>query len=235
MKEKFAKILNWIKTKLEKLPQISDAAMPLACKICGGIIAVCSLFFIFEMFTYEGFGISANWNIFTSWLCGPLYFVGLILAIVKWGAFGHWGATPYDVYEDEYGNKKAVRNDDVVENLFAQIMMPILGHFVIEPLVYACIIYYPLMCIVALFGVVLPFALSLILVGVCVLLIVYNKFLMNVPYRSLVLVVTTLFVSVALLWSSISMESKKHVNPTVETEEVSTPAETPAQVEVVNE
>ena len=235
MKEKFAKILNWIKTKLEKFPQISDAAMPLACKICGGIIAACSLFFIFEMFTYENFGISANWNIFTSWLCGPLYIFGLIMAIVKWGAFGHWGATPYDVYEDEHGNRKAVRNEDMVENLFAQILMPILGHFVIEPLVYACIIYYPLMCIVALFGVVLPFALSLLLIGVCVVLFAFSKFLMNVPYRSIVLVVATLFLSVALLWSSISMESKKHIAPTVETEEVTAPAETPAPAEAVNE
>ena len=229
MKEKFAKILNWIKDKLEKFPQISDAAMPLACKICGGIVAACSLFFIYEMFTYEGFGISANWNIFTSWLCGPLYVFGLIMAIVKWGAFGHWGATPYDVYEDEYGNKKAVRNNDIVENLFAQIVLPILGHFVIEPLVYACIIYYPLMCIVALFGVVLPYALSLLLIGVCVVLIGFSKFLMNVPYRTLVLSFATLFLSVALLWASISMESKKHVVPAVETEDIATSVESPVQ------
>jgi cell division protein FtsN len=58
---------------------------------------------------------------------------------------------------------------------------------------------------------------------------------MNVPYRSIVLVVATLFLSVALLWSSISMESKKHIAPTVETEEVTAPAETPAPAEAVNE
>lgn len=231
MKDKLINLLNWFRKQLDKVPAFSDKSMPLACKVCGGILAVCSLFFIFEMFTSDNFGIKANWNIFSSWLFSPLFVVGFITAIVKWGAMGHWGGKPYDVYEDEHGNKKVVRNDDVVENMMWQILMPILGHFIFEPIIYACIIYYPLMCVVALLGVVLPFVLTLALVALCVALFVFNKYIMKLPYRSIILVGATLFLSVALLWSSISMECKKHI----ETEEVTAPAEAPVPTEAVNE
>jgi hypothetical protein len=209
MKDKLINLLNWFRKQLDKVPAFSDKSMPLACKVCGGILAVCSLFFIFEMFTSDNFGIKANWNIFSSWLFGPLFVVGFITAIVKWGAMGHWGGKPYDVYEDEHGNKKVVRNDDVVENMMWQILMPILGHFIFEPIIYACIIYYPLMCVVALLGVVLPFVLTLALVALCVALFVFSKYIMKLPYRSIILVGATLLISVALTWSAINMESKK--------------------------
>ena len=209
MKDKLINVLNWFRRQLDKVPAFSDKNMLLACKVCGGVLAACSLFYIFEMFTYDDFGIKANWNIFSSWLFGPLFVVGFITAIVKWGAMGHWGGQPYDVYEDEHGNKKAVRNDDVVENMYWHFLMPILGHFVIEPIIYACIIYYPLMCVVALLGVVLPFIITLVLVALCVALFVFNKHILNFPYRSIILVGVTLLLSVALTWSAINMESKK--------------------------
>ena len=239
MKDKLINFVNWIKKQLDKLPAFSDQAMSVACKVCGGIIAVCSLFYIFEMFTYGDFGIKANWNIFTSWLFGPLFVVGFILAIVKWGAMGHWGGQPYDVYEDEYGNKKTMRNDDVVENMMWHFLMPILGHFIIEPIIYASIIYYPLMCVVALLGMVLPYALSLILIGVCVGIFCFGKYLMKLPYRSIVLVVITALLSVGLTWASISMECKKHAEgvetATEQVEEVEQVEEAPANTEVTDE
>ncbi len=209
MKNKLINFVNWIKRQLDKVPTLSDKSMELACKICGGIVAASSLFYIFEMFTYDSFGIHANWNIFSSWLFGPLFFVGFILAIVWWGKMGHWGGQPYNVYEDDHGKKVAVRNDDVVENMFSHFIMPLLGHFVIEPIIYASVIYYPLMCVVALLGAVLPFVLTLLLVGICVLLFAYNKYLMSLPYRTIILAAVTLLLAVGLTWSSISMESKK--------------------------
>lgn len=79
------------------------------------LVAV-GIFFIYEMFTVGDFGIAVNWNFFTSAWFWPLFVIGLVLAIVFWGKFGHWGGQPYDVYEDSNGNKVAKRNDDVVEN-----------------------------------------------------------------------------------------------------------------------
>ncbi len=227
MKDKLISFVNWIKKQLDKLPTFADDAMEKACKICGGIIIASSLFYIFEMFTYDDFGIKANWNIFTSWLFGPLFVVGFITAIVKWGAMGHWGGQPYDIYEDENGNKKAMRNDDLVENMYWQFMMPLLGHFVFEPIIYASIIYYPLMCIVALLGVILPFALTVILIGICAVPFLFSKQLMKLPYRSIILVAATALLAIGLTWSSINMESKKHKSNT-HVEQVEQTEEAPA-------
>lgn len=183
--------------------------MHLACKVCGGVIAASALFFIYEMFTYQGFGIKANWNFFTSWLAFPLYIIGLVLSIVYWGKFGHWSSVPYIEYKDEYGKKHIERNDDVIENTFLQILMPILGHFVLEPLVYACMIYYPIVCVVALFGAVLPYLITILLIALCVLLFAYDKYVMKLPYRTVVLVAGTFLLALVLTCSSISMEKKK--------------------------
>ena len=161
------------------------------------------------MFTYDGFGIKANWNFFSSWLAFPLYVIGLILAIVYWGNFGHWGGVPYVEYKDEYGRKHRERNGDVIENMFVQILMPILGHFVFEPLVYACMIYYPIMCVVALLGAVLPYLITVLLIALCVLLFAFDKYVMKLSYRAVVLVAGTFLLSLVLVCSSVSMEKKK--------------------------
>ncbi len=213
MQEKLKNFFGWMKRQLDKFPTLSDKNLLLAGKVAGGVILLSALFFIYEMFSYENFGIKANWNIFSSWLFGPLFVVGFVTAIVKWGAMGHWGGVPYNVYEDEYGNKKKERNNDVVENMFAQILMPILGHFVFEPIIYASIIYYPLMCIVALLGFILPYALTLLLVGLGVGLIIYGKLLLKLPYRTLILVVSTLLITITLVVSAINMEHKKVKEP----------------------
>lgn len=148
-----------------KIPEFSDKNYAVASYICGALVAAGSGFFIYEMFTAADFGIDVNWNFFDSAWFGPLYAIGLILAIVNWGKFGHWGGQPYDVYKDSSGNKYAKRNDDIIENMFAHIIMPLLGHFLIEPIVYACLIYYPLMCCFALLDMILPYTIALLLIG----------------------------------------------------------------------
>lgn len=235
MKNFLTKMLNWFKNLLDKVPSFSEANMHLACKICGGIISVSCLFFIYEMFTYDGFGITVNWNIFTSIWFSPLFFIGLILAIVNWGKFGHWGGQPYNIYEDSNGNKYKERNDDIMDNTFYQILMPILGHFVIEPIVYACIIYYPIACVFAIFAAILPYALTLILIAICVLFFLFDEYIMNLPYRSILIVLVTLLLAGGLTWASIDMESSKpeEINSIQDiTEQIDTATE---QVESISE
>jgi hypothetical protein len=64
-------------------------------------------------------------------------------------------------------------NYDVTEQLFAKFLMPILGHFVIEPIIYGSIIYYPIQCIVALVGSIFPHILSILIIGIIVACWVY--------------------------------------------------------------
>lgn len=196
---------------LTKIPEFSDKNFTVASYICGALLSASSGFFVYEMFTAVDFGINVNWNIFDSLWFGPLYVVGLILAIVNWGKFGHWGGQPYDVYKDGYGNKYTKRNDDIIENLFAHIIMPLLGHFLIEPIIYACLIYYPLMCVFALLGLILPYALTVLLVGLSGAVFASNRIIAQMRYRSLILVCMTLLVGGGLIWFSINMQQAKNL------------------------
>ena len=200
---------RFFSTLINKLPEFSPKNYGIASKVCAGLLAAAAIFFIYEMFTVDEFGISVNWNIFKSAWLGPLYVVGVVLAIVFWGKFGHWGGQPMIEYEDPNGNKDLVRNDDIVENVYWKILIPLLGHFVIEPIVYACLIYYPLMCVFALLGLILPYALSLILLGIAVGAYMSDKFTEDLRFRSTILIVITTLLTVALVWISINMESGK--------------------------
>ena len=202
MKAFFSKLIN-------RLPEFSPKNFGIASKVCAGLLAASAIFFIYEMFTVDNFGITVNWNIFTSAWFGPLFVVGFVLAIVFWGKFGHWGGQPVYVGEDAAGRKQVGRNDDVVDNMFWHFMMPILGHFVFEPIIYACLIYYPLMCVFALLGLILPYALTLILLAISVALFMSEKFTANLRFRSTILVVLTTLLTVGLGWVSVKMESGK--------------------------
>lgn len=202
MKAFFSKLIN-------RIPEFSQKNYALASKICAGLLVAVGIFFIYEMFTVGDFGIAVNWNFFTSAWFWPLFVIGLVLAIVFWGKFGHWGGQPYDVYEDSNGNKVAKRNDDVVENMFWHFAFPILGHFILEPIIYGCLIYYPLMCVFALLGLILPYALAVILLAIPVLFFLSEKYTQNLRFRSAILIVVTLLLNVGLGWAAMSMEMSK--------------------------
>lgn len=120
---------------IQRIPEFSDKNFRIATYVCGSVLAAASIFFIYEMFTLEDFGFNVNWNIFKSFWLAPLYIVGLILAIVNWGKFGHWGGKP--VYKDKDGN--IYENNDLVDNVFASILLPLLGHFVFGARRFGCV------------------------------------------------------------------------------------------------
>ena len=161
------------------------------------------------MFTAADFGFDIEWYIFESVWFAPLFIIGLLLAIVNWGKFGHWGGQPYDVYKDSYGNKYTKRNDDIIENLFAHILLPILGHFVFEPIIYASLIFYPLMCVFALLDIVLPYVITLFLMGLSTFFFMSQRYMMKISHRSFILILVTLLVGGGLTWISVNMEQTK--------------------------
>lgn len=205
-----------ISSYLKRIPEFSDSNFIKASYICGGILSVIVLFFIFEMFSVDDFGISVEWNIFESAWFSILFPIGFVLAIVNWGKFGHWSMQAYDVYKDEYGRKYTKKNQDIIETMFNSIIWPLVGHFLIEPALYACIIYYPLMCVFALLDVILPYAISLLLVALSVSIFMSHRYFMQIRYRSLAIVCITIFVGGGLLWASINMEQSKHPHVEIE-------------------
>lgn len=203
-----------ISSYLKKIPEFSDTNFIKASYICGGVLSAIVIFFIIEMFSADDFGINIEWNIFESAWFGILFPIGFVLAIVNWGKFGHWSMQAYDVYKDEYGRKYTKKNQDMIETMFNSIIWPFVGHFMIEPALYACIIYYPLMCVFAILDALLPYVISLALIALSAGVLFSSRYFMQMRYRSLAVVCITVLVGGGLLWASIEMNQSR--NPQIE-------------------
>lgn len=86
------------------IPEFSEENYLKASYVATALVGISGLFLIIEMFTNADLRIHAQWNMFKSWLLGPLYFVGLVIAILHLGD-NHYS---YDYYEqecDSCGNK----------------------------------------------------------------------------------------------------------------------------------
>ena len=173
-----------ISSYLKKIPEFSDSNFVKASYICGGVLSAIVVFFIIEMFSADNFGLDIEWNIFESAWFGVLFPIGFILAIVNWGKFGHWSMQSYYVYKDDWGRKYTKKNNDIIDTMFNSIIWPLVGHFLIEPTIYACIIYYPLMCIFALVDVLLPYVISLALIALSAGVLLSSRYFIQMRFRS---------------------------------------------------
>lgn len=202
MKEKISSFIN-------KIPEFSDKNFTLAGYVCGVLVAVSAGFFIYEMFTTGDFGISVQWNIFRSKWFSPLCVIGLLLAILNWGKFGHWSFKTVNVYEDRYGNRREEESKDMGDTMMGGCLMPLIGHFIIEPVVYACIIYYPLMCVFAVLGIILPYVIALAFAGIAGGVLMCGRYASSWRCHSLVLLLSTILICGSLAWVSVNMEQAK--------------------------
>ncbi len=215
--------INSISTKLKgyvnRIPEFSDAHFVTASYICGAAMALVTIFFNYEMYTTTDFGLKTEWNIFKSMFFPILFIFGVIMAILNWGKFGHWTTIPIIERTDRYGNVTRERDYDITENMMASFFIPMLGHFFIEPMIYACLVYYPLTCVFALVAAILPYIITLFLIALCVGLFISKKYIISMRYRSLALVAITVIFGTIFTWWGISLESKKNTTKT-ETEQV---------------
>ena len=161
--------LDNIKNRVKSIPEFSDKNYMIAGYIVAALITIAGAFLIYEVVTTDALVFKANWNMFKSPLGNLCWIIGFIWAMLWWGKFTHWSATPIIEKRDRYGNLIERKEDfDIMEQGFAKILMPILGHFVIEPIMYGAIIYYPIQCIIALVGAIFPYILSLIVLAIIV-------------------------------------------------------------------
>lgn len=188
-----------IKRRIQSIPEFSEKNYTLAGYICAGLISITGALLIYSVLTHiDDLSFSANWNMFKSPFGTVCIFFGYICAIIFWGKMGHWSRTPIIEKRDRETGRLISRKEDfdVTEQLTAKWLMPLIGHFVIEPLIYAAIIYYPIQCIIAVIGAVFPYVLSLIVLALAIGSWFFTKKL-HFRFHSLVLIVATVLFTVA--------------------------------------
>ena len=197
--------LEVIKNRLKNIPEFSDSNYNLAGYIVAALITLTGGFLIYEVITTDALTFKANWNMFKSPLGSLCICIGFICAIIFWGKFGHWTRIPYLVTKDELGNvKKVEKNYDMIETMIWTIFFPFLGHFIIDPIVYGALIYYPIQCIIAVVGAIFPYILSLIVLGIIAGSWMFTR-TFQFRYHSAVLVFAGLLFTVAFGWGGYAI------------------------------
>ncbi len=191
---------------VERLPKRTDSTYNIVGYIVAAIISIAGGFFIYEIIANSSLTFEAQWNMFKSPLGNICIGIGFLMAIIWWGKFTHWSATPVVETRDSWGGViERKENYDITEQLFAKVLLPFLGHFVIEPLIYGAIIYYPLQCIIAVVGSIFPYILSLLVLGVIILFWMFTR-LFHFRYQLLTLIIAGILFSGAFIWGSIAVD-----------------------------
>jgi hypothetical protein len=153
-------------------------------------MSAAGLFFSYEMIFTSDWGFDVEWNMFKSPLIYPLWLIGLVIAVIRFGKT-HWSYDEVIETEDSWGNKKLWVNNDLVSWMFSHIAWPIIGHLFIEPLMYAALIYYPLMCILYFVGAFLPYILTIIVAILCIGSFKADM-IPDFPFKNIILTVASL-------------------------------------------
>lgn len=205
-KRNFLKTMSFsIREKVQNIPEFSKKNYEIAGYVVGTTVTLSGVFLIYEILSSGSLHFSAEWSMFKSPLGTICYFLGLIWAIAWWGKFTHWSATPMIETRDSSGNVLSRKEDmDITEQGFAKIIMPLLGHFVIEPLIYGAIIYYPIQCVIAILGAIFPYVVSLFVLAVIALSWVFSR-KFTFRYHSVVLVCMGLLFTVAFAYGGYAI------------------------------
>ena len=192
---------------MPKLPEFSNNNYSVASYMAAALITLSGGFLVYEVLFNSDLTFSANWNMFKSPLGQICWGIGFLCAIIFWGKMGHWSATPVNEYRDSSGRLVERKESmDVMDQGFAKILLPILGHFGIEPLIYGALIYYPIECVIALVGAIFPYVLALIVLAIIVLAWIFpQKF--EFRYRSTVLVLAGVLFTVAFAWGGYAIHN----------------------------
>jgi len=190
---------------MPNLPEFSDKNYTLAGYVVAAIVTLSGGFLIYEVLFNSDLTFKANWNMFKSPLGHLCWMIGFVCAIIFWGKFGHWSRTPVTEYRDSSGRLiKREEDYDVMEQSFAKILMPLIGHFGIEPLVYGALIYYPIQCVIALVGAIFPYVLSLIVLAIIVGAWLFTRFC-HFRYHSAVLVFLGVLLTAGFAWGGYAL------------------------------
>lgn len=196
-----------------KIPEFNERNYQLAGYIATGIVTISALFLCYEVLFCGDLTFKAQWNIFKSPLLGPLFIVGLVLAIMHMGN-NHYSYDTYEQIEYSDGTKsKPKKSYDVIDNIEGGCLAPLFGHFLLEPFFYACLIYYPLMCLVAFVGSIFPYVLSVVVLALCVFVFKFSS-LFQFRYHSVALVALSVVLTASFTLGGLAiMDGEKASTP----------------------
>lgn len=197
---------------VERHPIRTDNTYNIVGYVVATIISFAGGVFIYEIIANSSLTFEAQWNMFKSPLGNICIGIGFLMAIIWWGKFTHWSARPVIETRDSWGNViERKENYDITEQMFAKFLLPMLGHFVIEPLIYGALIYYPLQCIIAVVGSIFPYILSLLILGIIILFWRFTR-LFHFRYQILTLIIAGILFSGAFVWGSIAIDESAPSN-----------------------
>lgn len=193
---------------MPKLPEFSDKNYTLVGYVVAALITLSGIFLIYEVLFNSDLTFKANWNMFKSPLGHVCWIIGFVCAIIFWGKMGHWSATPMTEYRDGASGRlvKREENYDVTEQMFAKILLPVIGHFGLEPLVYGALIYYPIQCVIALVGTIFPYVLAFIVLAIIAGAWLFTH-ICHFRYRSLALIFLGTLFTVGFAWGGYSLQN----------------------------
>ncbi|MFI3286006.1 MAG: hypothetical protein R3Y08_05060 [Rikenellaceae bacterium] len=170
----------------------------------GNIIVAAAIAAIVALLIYAWGRVDFNiqWNLFESWMTPILYVVGLCITIFnpvpKY--------TSWLVYKDRDGKETHREKDnDIIEFMFNSFFLPMLIRFFVYPMVAAAIIYYPIMCILALVEAIIPILFLAIIAAIIPLYIIFSKGISSLNNRGVIskfapIFTIALVALIALIW-----------------------------------
>lgn len=215
------------------IPEFSEKNYKIAGYIVGAAVTLSGLFLIYEVLSTDQLNFSAEWNMFKSPLGTICYFIGLIWAIAWWGKFTHWSATPVIETRDSWGNVKRKEDYDISNQMFGKFLLPLLGHFVIEPLIYGAIIYYPIQCVIAILGAIFPYVVALLVLAIIAFSWLFSS-TFYFRYHSIVLVCMGLLFSMAFALGGYYIKNNGQISTSDSSSEIFTDDGASEQVEAVD-
>lgn len=188
---------------MKELPEFSQRNYNFAGYIVGTAITCSGVLLIYQILFHADITFSANWNMFDSVLMWPLYIIGLLVMFANWNTFS-FSYDTYDKITYGDGHTEVKRNWDIIEWMMGHVIAPVLGRFVLVPIIIAALIYYPLMCIVHLVGSIFPYILSLIVVAIIGFSWMFTRWF-QFRYHSWVLVLVGIVFTAAFSWGGYAI------------------------------
>lgn len=136
--------------------------------VISALVTISGGFFIYEVLANADWTFAPEWNMFKSVLLMPLFIIGIVVMLANWNKFSFAQDTYIKTtYRD--GTSKTEKSYDIIDVIFGHFFLPLIGRFIIVPLIVSAMIYYPLMCVVWLVGGVFPYVLAVLVLGIVIL------------------------------------------------------------------
>ena len=226
--------LDGLKKRIQSIPEFSEGNFRIVGYVAAALISLTGLWLVYEVIANDVLTFSANWNMFNNMFGSLCLLIGLVCAIIFWGRYVHWSSTPYLVTRDKRTGEviKVEENHDISEWMLSSLLIPIFGHFIIEPIIYGALIYYPVQCVIAILGGAFPYIMSLVILAIVAGSWMYTR-VATFRYRSALLVALGILLIVAFGYGAYSIHDKYAPHPVAQdsgdevsfTEEVQTVTE----------